>query len=182
MTEVGPIEPGSGEVSCVPHPGMVEHRNGEGAGVTRMRWYSRAWLRAVSGAFALFCTAILTGALASADDVSGGVRGYVLGPDGKALNHATVYVVSADKRSPLSERTTDEHGFFTFLGLLPGRYFVEAWTSEDGLPWGCPPQVVVIPNSYISLMLHLRQLPRNISKAIIRDCSHLAWPDDGIIF
>ncbi len=59
--------------------------------------------------------------------VSGSVRGRVLDPDGRPLAGAFVLLSPADRPDrPWPPAATDARGTFTFRGLPPGRYAIEA--------------------------------------------------------
>ena len=76
----------------------------------------------------LFLYAIVAPFRASGDDVSGVVRGYVHDINNRPLRGTRVFLQSSE--SPMSIRTTDNTGRFTFLAVLPGDYIVTA--SKDG--------------------------------------------------
>ncbi len=130
---------------------------------------------------------VLLGAIAGsvepnrADGVSGGISGFVYGTSvhGHApnpLRHATVVVSSWDHSAPTARRVTDDKGFFSFLNVLPGRYYVFA--KARGYRGYCPLRVVVIPGSLQNTRMYLA----TSSKQVDPMCAHQHWSDDGIIF
>ena len=120
----------------------------------------------------------------SASDVSGDINGYVYSQNASGqqlpIRNASVYVVLAETYNhqnappPVARRVTGQNGFYTFLGILPGRYYVVV--QAKGYHGTCWPRVVVIPNTFQRINLKLtthRQLAR---------CQYPGWPDDAIIF
>jgi hypothetical protein len=116
-----------------------------------------------------------------ADDVSGVVNGFVYGSSGGAARNATV-LAYADRGvkdrfhfPPVARRITSSEGFFTFLGLLPGRYVIEA--RKDGYRPECVPGVVVRPNGFVRLSLVLQRRASTRSS-----CSQAGPPEPPIAF
>jgi Carboxypeptidase regulatory-like domain len=114
-----------------------------------------------------------------ADDVSGAINGFVYGGNmqghhGVPVGNATVTVTSADGSATVSRHVTDGNGFFTFLGLLPGRYYI----SAAGLHYRthCYTKAVVVPGSLVHVMLQV-----DSARVLVR-CAHQDWGDEGIIF
>ena len=87
----------------------------------------------------------------AADDVSGVITGYVqIG--GRPAPGVKVYAYS--ERSPVVIRTADPHGFFAFLGLLPGTYQMVAKT-RGARGRTCPGKLVLVPGMYRRITITL---------------------------
>ncbi len=106
----------------------------------------------------IFC--LIAAAPLRADDVGGNINGFVYAFRGGAQRSALVRVfvdrgvTQRFRFPPVARRTTNGGGFFTFLGLLPGRYVVVA--SKNGFGAECVPGIVVRPGSMIRISLVMR--------------------------
>jgi Carboxypeptidase regulatory-like domain len=136
-------------------------------------------LRWIGRLIVAFCFALGVSTPVLADDVSGSINGFVYsggirGPYVTPIKHATVFVYSWDNSAPVAGRVTDGTGFFSFLGLLPGRYYILA--RATGYHFYCPRKLVIIPGGLSRVNLSLDE------KALLVRCSRQAWGDEGIYF
>ena len=103
----------------------------------------------------------------SADDIGGVVSGYVRDEYDRPLNAATVTLRSSD--TPVSFRTTDRKGYFTFLAVLPGTYFVIA-DQRDYVT--CSTYFVIYPSQIKSLHFRLPAIVKTVSYITTRFFDH----------
>jgi hypothetical protein len=79
--------------------------------------------------------------------------------EGQSQANASVYAcldVGARDRfkfPPLARHITNKFGFFTFVGLLPGRYVIVA--RKEGFLSQCSPVVFVRPNDQVPVTLRM---------------------------
>jgi hypothetical protein len=122
-------------------------------------------------ALAAFSVLVLFAAPARSDDVSGVISGFIVDERSLPISHATVSISAVDAAHGV--RVTDGKGFFTFLGLLPGRYYVVASKEGRGL---CSGSLSVIPGVTTSIKVTLR-LHRRVSG----HCS-FTQPEFGVLY
>jgi hypothetical protein len=88
---------------------------------------------------------------ARSDDVSGVISGVIVDERSLPVSHAIVSVSAADAARGV--RVTNSRGFFTFLGLLPGRYYVVA---SKGTGQVCSGSLSVIPGVTTNVRVTIR--------------------------
>ena len=108
-----------------------------------------------------------------ADDVSGGVSGYVIDDRGIPIKNVTVIADTAGELTV--RRVTDRNGFFSFLPLLPGRWFVTAEPSPRYQL--CYTIVSVIPGIVTRLDFRLPAFRPDF----LDHCHHIT-PNEALIF
>ena len=115
-----------------------------------------------------------------ADDVSGDINGYVYSENASGdhrthMQRATVLLYSWDNSAPVGRRVSDDSGFFSFLGVLSGRYYVVARVA--GYRPDCWQRVVIIPGSSRRINVYM------MSDRVSIDCFfYPEWGDEGIMF
>ncbi|MBV8671072.1 MAG: carboxypeptidase regulatory-like domain-containing protein [Candidatus Eremiobacteraeota bacterium] len=112
--------------------------------------FSRHLARSTA-ALALCGVLVLIAARVSADDVSGVISGFIVDERSAPVSHATVSISAADAAHGV--RVTDDKGFFAFLGVLPGRYYVVANKNGRG---ACSGSVSVLAGITTSVKVTLR--------------------------
>ena len=93
------------------------------------------------------------------NDVSGVVSGFVYDQWNRPLARAQVLLRSSD--SPVSMRTVNRNGFFSFLAVLPGTYVVETRLNGYGTTESCA--FTIHPNQIKSLHLQMSNTVKTIS-------------------
>jgi hypothetical protein len=141
-------------------------------------------LRWVVGSFLVLCCVMALSTAVRADDVSGSVNGFVYGGDilgdhSFPIRHATVSVYSWDHSAPVARRFTDDNGFFTFLGLPPGRYYMSA--GANGYSFYCPRRVVAIPGGFYRTNLGIIAVEKDVRILDVL-CARQEWADEGVYF
>ena len=135
-------------------------------------------IRIVASLLTLCCMLAMTAPI-RADDVSAVIAGHVVDQNGTPVENATVYAYSpssnyryfwwsiesakgfqdVDGRSNIlvpasATRVTGHGGFFVFLGLLPGHYFILA--QANGLrPGGCLPWGSIYPSQTWNVVVRM---------------------------
>jgi hypothetical protein len=135
------------------------------------------------GMLALGCLLIVSLSIpVRADDVSGTINGFVHGyggaPEQNAVVEAYLDVGVKDRFrfAPVARRVTNRFGFFTFLGLVTGRYVIVA--QKEGYGPECALGVVVLPNGLGRVNLYM-----STRGGMIRDtCMRLGPPEEMIYF
>lgn len=95
---------------------------------------------------------------ARSDDVSGVISGFIVDERSMPVAHALVSISAVDAAHAV--RVTNDKGFFTFLGLLPGRYYVVASKGNRALCSGSLSVLVgVTTNIKVTLRQHHRSGP-----------------------
>lgn len=131
-----------------------------------------------------FCWIVVSTPLL-ADDSTGAISGFLYGAGVQGnhrtrLAHATVFLFSWDHSAAESRRITDNSGFFAFLGVLPGRYWLGADAKAYRL-W-CPPRVVVIPGKLSRVNIETTLVTENGLKVLDVLCYYKPWADQSMVF
>lgn len=115
---------------------------------------------------AALCLALLVPISLRADTLGlGTINGYLYGHNGAPVPEAAALVFQAQPDghwtdTPYAKRTTNQKGFFSFIGLPQGKYFVLA--TKNGYQPDCTPRLVVVSNALQRVTLHLR--PKGTAK------------------
>jgi hypothetical protein len=119
------------------------------------------------------------------DDISGAINGHVYGADPdegdvKPLKAAYVYVYLPDNIEgrfvfpPIASRLTNQNGFYSFLGLLPGRYVIVA--RAKGWYGACWPHTSLVTGEQRRIDVYLWD------RRVLARCGSRAWGDEGVSF
>jgi Carboxypeptidase regulatory-like domain len=128
----------------------------------------------------IFCCLVTSGGPSQADDVSGVINGFIVDDRGFGVDQVTVLAYTTETLRgslyhgfPVANRSTNKHGFFSFLGLLPAHYVLFA--SKEGYGSDCSLPITVIPNSLtrvtVHIWTHMTMLHTN--------CRPQLWADHG---
>jgi hypothetical protein len=134
----------------------------------------------------ILCCVIALMAPARTDDVSGAINGYIFDDSGHPIEQVTISAYTTEMLRgplrnpvPLARMNTGRSGFFTFLGLVSGRYVLIA--SKDGYETVCSRPTTVVPNSLERINLRLWTYVTMLRQD---NCYPALWVDRdlGIIF
>lgn len=124
-------------------------------------------MRVVILAVFLFIVLLIgTPAQSKSDDVSGVVTGYVYDQYNRPLDRAQVLLQS--ENSPVSIRAANRNGFFLFLAVLPGKYFVDS--RLDGYMYTSTCAFTIHPNQTKSVHFRMRKTISTIATDPVGGC------------
>jgi len=114
--------------------------------------FSKHLVRTIAAATACGVLVVFAARVA-ADDVSGVISGVIVDERSAPVAHATVSISAVDAAHGV--RVTNDKGFFAFLGVLPGRYYVVANKNGRG---ACSGSVSVLAGITTNVKVMLRPL------------------------
>jgi len=145
-----------------------------------MKGHCGTQILSVLGLVAVLMVAFFVGnpAQSQANDVTGVVTGYVYDVYNRPLDQARVFLRADD--TPVSIRTVNRNGFFSFLAVLPGKYVVVSGLEGYDDTLSC--KFTIYPNQTKSV--HLRMWPtlRTISHITTRRLNQCPADDPLISF
>jgi len=129
----------------------------------------------------VLCLALAAPLALRADTLGvGTINGYVYDRANRPVPSATVQVFRAQldgkwENTPYARRTTNDAGFFTFVGLPQGRYFVLG--VKLGYQAGCSPRLPLVSNAMHRVTLHLARRGSSQTR-----CPENAPEDNELLF